>query len=67
MFGEFVLLVLTCIAFLSLISALADKERQISYDPIIDEFVRIFAAVLSAGLTAVLLECCPQFACLSAS
>jgi len=64
MFGEFVLLVLTCVAFLSFVSALADKELRTGYDPIIDESVHIFTTVLSAGLTVILFECCPQFAVL---
>ena len=66
MFGEFALLVLTCIAFLSLASALIDGGRRIDRDPIIDGFARIFAAVLSAGLTIVLFEYKPQFAILGA-
>ena len=66
MFGEFALLVLTCIAFLSLASALTGGGRRIGRDPIIDESVRIFAAVLSAGLTVVLLKYKPQFAVLGA-
>jgi hypothetical protein len=67
MFGEFALLVLTCIAFLSLASALIGGERRIGRDPIIDESARIFAAVLSAGLTIVLLKYKPQFAVLGAA
>jgi hypothetical protein len=66
MFGEFALLVLTCMAFLSLASVLIGGGRRIDRDPIIDEFARIFAAVLSAGLTIVLFEYKPQFAVLGA-
>ena len=67
MFGEFALLALTCMALLSLASILAGGGRRIDRDPIIDESVRIFAAVLSAGLTAVLLKYKPQFAVLGAA
>lgn len=65
MFGELALLVVTWLAFLSLVGALANGERRIDYDPAIDEFARFFAAALSAGLTAVMLEYGkPQFAVL---
>jgi hypothetical protein len=67
MFGEFALLVLTCMAFLSLASALIGGGRWIDRDLIIDGSARIFAAVLSAGLTAVLFEYKPQFAVLGAA
>ncbi len=54
MFGEFVLFVLTCVTFLSLVAALAGV-CGVSYDPIINGFARVFAAILSAGLTVVAL------------
>jgi len=66
MFGEFALLVLTCMAFLYLAGALIGGGRRIDRDPIIDGFARIFVAVLSAGLAVVLFEYKPQFAVLGA-
>ena len=67
MFGEFALLALTCAALLSLADVLVNGRRRIGCDPVIDELARIFAAVLSAGLTVVLFEYKPQFAVLGAA
>jgi hypothetical protein len=55
MFGEFVLFVLTLVALLSLIAVLINGGRRIGCDPV-EDLVRIFAAILSAGLTAVALK-----------
>ncbi len=56
MFSEFTLFVLMWLAFLSLVITLINGKRRIDYDPVIDEFMRLFASVLLAGFTVLMLE-----------